>query len=544
MFFQNRIELNKKDKYFIRAYYTNEDAGKSYDAFFTALLLQQAAKKDENWYSDYSSYWTVQYNNEVKNFPGYPQPPTPPYTSAQYQDYINSITPFLYSNYYDSLVLYHQGSATFANGVGNPFNLSKLFLRPGTPEFDSAFNDITSRYSYSQGGSRFYDKSALYHIHGEYKFNLPQLEITTGGSYRTYLPNSHGTIFSDTGSVKIRNSEYGLYSGAEKNVFDEKLKINLTIRMDKNDNFDYLFSTAASGVYTMNQKHFFRLSFSSAFRNPTLIDQYIYYNVGRATLVGNIHGFDSLVTIPSLLAGLEYSDDSLKYFNVAPLSPEKVKTFEVGYRGILFKNLYVDAGYYYSFYNDFIGYKIGAKIRTTPIRIFVDSIYRVSANSPDRVTTQGFSIALNYYFKKYFTITGNYSWNKLDRHGSTDPIIPAFNTPEHKYNIGINGREIDGYFNVLNKIWNKLPSIKIRNYGFAINYKWIYGFLYEGSPQFTGYMNTYDMVDVQINKFIPKISCTFKLGASNVLNKLNYQVYGGPNIGRLAYFSILYEMKK
>jgi hypothetical protein len=27
-----------------------------------------------------------------------------------------------------------------------------------------------------------------------------------------------------------------------------------------------------------------------------------------------------------------------------------------------------------------------------------------------------------------------------------------------------------------------------------------------------------------------------------MLNKLNYQVYGGPNVGRLAYFSILYEM--
>ncbi|HMT28683.1 MAG TPA: carboxypeptidase-like regulatory domain-containing protein, partial [Bacteroidia bacterium] len=42
-FYQNRIEIRKQDKWFLRAYATNEDAGKSYDAFFTALLMQNSA---------------------------------------------------------------------------------------------------------------------------------------------------------------------------------------------------------------------------------------------------------------------------------------------------------------------------------------------------------------------------------------------------------------------------------------------------------------------------------------------------------------------
>ena len=191
------------------------------------MLLQQAAKKDEDWYSDYSAFWTVQYNNRIRSFPGFPQPPTPPYTSQQYQSYINSINPFLYSNYYDSLMSFHEGAASIANGVGNPTHLSKPFFEPGTARLDSAFNAITSRYSYSQGGSRFYDKSALYHIQGEYKFTFPSLEITTGGNFRTYVPKSRGTIFSDTGSVTIRNREYGFFAGAEKNILQKKLKENL-----------------------------------------------------------------------------------------------------------------------------------------------------------------------------------------------------------------------------------------------------------------------------------------------------------------------------
>jgi hypothetical protein len=44
-FFQNRLEF-KHNKGFIRIYNTYEDAGNTYDAVFTALLMQEATKKD------------------------------------------------------------------------------------------------------------------------------------------------------------------------------------------------------------------------------------------------------------------------------------------------------------------------------------------------------------------------------------------------------------------------------------------------------------------------------------------------------------------
>ena len=40
-FWQNKIEITQKDKFFIRAYRTSEDAGDSYDAVYTALRLQE-----------------------------------------------------------------------------------------------------------------------------------------------------------------------------------------------------------------------------------------------------------------------------------------------------------------------------------------------------------------------------------------------------------------------------------------------------------------------------------------------------------------------
>ena len=82
----------------------------------------------------------------------------------------------------------------------------------------------------------------------------------------------------------------------------------------------------------------------------------MYYNVGRAKLVGNINGYDSLVTIESLV---DYyytqNPDTLSYFSLDPIAPEKVKSIEVGYRGVFFDNLYLDMNYYFNVYTNFIG---------------------------------------------------------------------------------------------------------------------------------------------------------------------------------------------
>ena len=545
LFFQHRIEFRKQDKFFIRAYTTTEDAGKSYDAFFTALLLQRASMTDFQWSSSYRNYWPsqgVNYFNKLRVLPGFPQPPAfgvPGYTEL-YQQYLDAINPFLLNNYYDTLVLYHDDARAFTDKISNPTQRILPYYQPGTARFDSAFNAITNKKSFSEGGSMFYDKSALYHVQGEYKYTPAFCDIITGSNVRLYRPNSDGTIFSDTSGKKIRNYEVGFYSGFEKKFYDEKLRLNITMRLDKNENFDLLFSPATSFVYKHNENNIFRFSFSSAIRNPTLTDQYLYYNVGRAILIGNITGYDSLVTIPSLISATKgfFRIDSLVYFNIDPVRPEKVKTFEVGYRATLFNKLYLDANYYFSIYKDFIGYAVGAKVNAyhTPFtgdQIEFKSIYRVASNANDIVNSQGFSIGLNYFIGKYFALSGNYSWNELNKRGSDDPIIPAFNTPRNKFNLGFTGRDID--FMIANKI-------HVKHWGFAMNYKWVQGFIFEGSPQFTGAISDYGILDTQINKKIPSIKTTIKAGSSNLLNNQHYEVYGGPIVGRLSYISILLEL--
>ena len=238
-------------------------------------------------------------------------------------------------------------------------------------------------------------------------------------------------------------------------------------------------------VFAPVRQHTIRISFSSAIRNPTLTDQYFYLPVGRATLLGNLNGFQNLVTPESVTAFVNTpipTTDSLRYFNIDPVRPERVRTIEFGYKVELFTKLYADVNYYYSVYNDFLGFKIGVALQLDSFNIVQPStrVYRVTTNSKDVVTTQGFSFGLNYYLKKYVGFSGNYSWNVLYRGNSTDPIIPAFNTPEHKYNLGISGRDF------ILKLGNRVSD----HWGYNINYKWIQGFLFEGSPQFTGFVPT------------------------------------------------------
>jgi outer membrane receptor protein involved in Fe transport len=543
VFQQHKLEL-QSDKISVQAYVSLEDAGKSYDAVRTALFLQDQAKPDFAWLSDYTAEWRRRYDPRLRRLADFNFDTATP---RQIADFLAAIQ--------DSLTQWHARTRAFADGKGNPFFPYRARFEPGTPEFIRRFREITSNPN-AREGSRLIDFSKLYHMQGKYTIDHPWLQeqkmlIQVGASFRLYVPDSRGTVFSDTlinsqdsslGYRRISVWEVGVFSHIEKKLLDEKLKLNFSLRLDKNQNFAPLLTPAFSTVYTYEKKHNFRFLIASAIRNPTLQDQYLYFNLGRAIIIGNLEGVNNVVELQDYLNWLNSTSPRVrdlysqnKIINVKPVKPERAVTFELGYKGNLLDNLYLDAGYFYSLYFDFLGFKF---ISTIPDSItYLSQVYRVTTNARDMVTTQGFSLGFNYFIWKYFELNGNYTWNILERHGSTDPIIPAFNTPRHKFNMGFTGRDIKF----------RLGGQEIRNWGFNFNFKWVESFFFEGAPApfnyFTGIIPTYYVLDGQVNYTVPKWKTTFKLGATNLLNRQYLQVYGGPYIGRLAYFSINIDLK-
>ena len=197
LFFQNRIEIQKKDDFFIRAYATNEDAGNSYDAVLTAFLLQDAAASDANWQNRYRQYWSSQITSRVRDLDPSVQW-TPVVGSPADYDAINAV---IDANP-DSMYVWHQEAREFADGKFSNLEMQDYF-EPGSQRFDSLLADITTKTSFLEGGSRIVDKSALYHLHAEKTFNSTFAKFTIGGNGRIYTPKSGGSLFSDTNGVRI-----------------------------------------------------------------------------------------------------------------------------------------------------------------------------------------------------------------------------------------------------------------------------------------------------------------------------------------------------
>ncbi len=513
-FNQMKAEL-KNDDYFIKYYQTTEDAGNSYDLVYTAFKLLQGQKSYEQWYVDFEEGIGEALKQNIDNVD-------------------------------DRLAF----ARTYADSKQDDLIGTKAMLQPGTPEFERAMQEITSNPSFTTGGTRFQDESSLRHIEGQYILRpvdwwglLPET-FKVGGNYRKFDPNSFGTIFSDTmivagdqsqGFTDISTWEWGVYANTQKDIVADKVKLIASLRYDDHQNFNPYFSPAVSGVFTVKKTNNIRLTYSTANRNPTLQDQFLLYDIGVAALKGNLTGYD--VLLPEKYFGDEgylansntanfVADNQIR---INPVRPENVQSAEIGYKGILLKNVYVDASYYYSQYKDFLGYIVGfivekddadgnaAKVEARPTRI--------SANSNTIVTTQGFSIGLNYFFPQYFSIGANYTYAELLKRDNNDPLIPFFNTPKNKVNLSFGGKDI-------------------KNFGFNISYKYVEGFEYFGSPQFTGSVPSYNLVDTQINYNFKDYNTTVKIGASNVLNNEHIEAYGAPLIGRLIYMSLNYEFNK
>jgi len=149
---------------------------------------------------------------DIEALPGYPK-----YNASLHgtrDNWYNSFyTPFIKNNT-DAVAAIHDKARAVTD---------RNRLKPGTAEFDSTFNDITSRL-FTENGTRFYDQSALYHLQGEYKFRPTFGTITVGTSSRLYAPESKGTILNDTGDVVIRKLQAGRDAGRKKPRMDNRGK--------------------------------------------------------------------------------------------------------------------------------------------------------------------------------------------------------------------------------------------------------------------------------------------------------------------------------
>jgi hypothetical protein len=234
----------------------------------------------------------------------------------------------------------------------------------------------------------------------------------------------------------------------------------------------------------------------------------------------------------------------LKVANLPDGRPEGIKSFEVGYKSVLFDNkLFIDFDAYSNVYNGFLGQvqvyvPIGETVGSDAAVIaMVDrnrdpqaasggnaaskgqDRYRVYTNARNKYNTYGSSLGLTYNFYKTFTISGNVNYNRIKANATADLFITGFNTPKWTTNVSFGNRAVT------------------KNFGFNIVWKWQDSFLWE-SPLVTGGVGAINNVDAQITYRIPAAKSTIKFGGTDIVNHRHIEYAGGPTIGALYYVAI------
>ena len=471
-------------------------------------------------------------------------------------------------------------------------------VKPGTPEFKELKNTIIRINNWDiksssipdapeTGGAALIQKSRLYHTEAQWDLSgkVKIFDLLVGGDARVYEIIPDGNNFVDfSRSVAERNTplkdgsfgdnvyykKFGAFTQVTKTFFDEKLKLFGSLRYDYNPEFAAKFTPRLAAVYTLAKNHNFRFTYQQGYRFPALFEALSYVNNGRVKRVGSLSYINkglgyldnsytqaSVINFNAAVSAQGNTDEAalanrnlLAWANLPKARPEKIKSYEVGYKSVLANNkLVIDIDAYSNQYDGFLGQvqvfvpkgeTIGsdaavlamldrnrdaqpAKPANGSVPATAASLgqerYRVYTNAKNRYHNFGSALGLTYNFYKKFTVSGNVNFNKMKANKLDDIFVTGFNTPQWTTNLSFGNREI------------------VKNIGFNIVWRWQDAFLWE-SPLVTGDVAAYNTIDAQVSFRFPKLKSQVKLGGANLLNHRYLQYAGGPTLGALYYAAI------
>ncbi len=493
---QYKLEVIAKN-WLIRAYTTQENAGESYNATVTTRLLNEAWKPSggqTGWFSTYS------------------------------QTYLGGRLNGLTDNSAHALA---RSTADANRPDANSAQFKKIF-------------DSLRAIPISRGGGLFVDRTNLYQVEGQY--NLSELtgnfaDVLVGASFKRYVLNSEGTLFADkNGPIGI--NEAGGYIQATKKLFNDFLKLTFSGRYDNNQNFTGRFTPRITGLFKVAENNNIRVSYQTAYRFPSTQQQWIDLDVGGNTrLIGGNNFFKTekgLNSKPTFF--LETNSADIKPYVSEEFKPESVRSFEMGYKGLLMDNkLLVDIYGYYGQYKNFITRRLviqptsgnvsdvinAVNNGTSPAT--VGNILSIPVNTTSKVKTFGYGLSVDYRLPKGFQIGANLSSDELKD-------VPAgfktyFSTPKYRTNIN----------------FGNSAFLYKKRFGFNVTYRWQDAFYYE-SDFANGNINAIHTVDAQISYRIPAAKSIFKFGANNLLNEYYTNGVGNAIMGGLYYVSFGYNI--
>lgn len=505
-----------------KVYYNAENTGRSYNLRSMAENIDRHAKKDAAWFADYVSAFN-HLNDGLR-----------------------------------SPAMSHAGARAFAD---------RSRLQPGTDAFDQVLSRLQGINNWDSGAALNVQASFL---QAELQWNMTDrglkmlkektgIDLMIGSDIRQYFTKPDGNYFINP--IPQKEEEYlvykkfGAFAFFQKSFDQEKWKIGLVLRADKNDYFRDYFSPRLTTVWRPNSNTSFRINAGRGYRFPIIFEAFSNVNSGGVKRVGglpvmssgifengwlqsSISAFQSAVVTDmnrnatSVDQSIRRNAGLLKKNPYSYLRPEQVTTLEAGVRKIFWKGrLLLDADAYLSEYRDFIA-QVNINV---PIRDVQDSVpfllyskdgqkpYRMWTNSTSMVQNHGFSLSLNYRQPGSLLFSMNVNYTKLTIREKQDGLEDGFNTPTWSTAFTISTNE-----------WNKRWRAGV-NWRWQDSYQWV-SFLVSGQ------VPAFQTLDAFCEYRMHRQPVTLKWGANNLLNQSYRSFLGGPSVGGFYYMNLTFGM--
>jgi len=399
---------------------------------------------------------------------------------------------------------------------------NRNMLVPGSPEFNAAYDQIT-KTPIADGGAVVLDNTISNSFEANYDLSdlVDGFDMVVGGSFREYVLRSNGTLFTDYDGP-IKTNETGIFTSVQKDIFDGAISLNGALRYDKAQNYEGSFTPRVGALINLAPRHNMRVSYQTAMRTPTMQDQYIGLDGGRAILFGsspdsverfryehNTFGGSYTVTGDMVMnnsyLALPFSVGSVEVANLDNVEPEYVQSREVGYR-YNGKRLSVDINAYWAKYQNFIASKAvfvpyygsvsnGSALAAMAAGDF--ATYSVDNNTDEVVRTMGLDIGLDAKVFGKFDFGAKFAYNEMDRSNIDPSYETSFNTPKVRGRLSLGSTEIGD------------------NIGFNVSASYHNAYLYE-SGFADGIIPANWIFNASMSFDVPELQSVIKVGAVNL----------------------------
>jgi outer membrane receptor protein involved in Fe transport len=236
--------------------------------------------------------------------------------------------------------------------------------------------------------------------------------------------------------------------------------------------------------------------------------------------------------------------DALPKYTETALQPERIQSWEIGYKGLVGEKLFIDAYFYQSTYLNFIGGTIVVvpTASANPALPLVSGIgqglfkgYSLPTNTTEKITSRGWAIGLDYSLGKGYSIGTNIANNELVNFvPSPQQQYAGYNTPQYRYNLSF-GKSIGSG----------------DKFGFRATFKhqnaftWEAGFVQPTSNNVDLFTNTtvpaFNTLDAQVSIKVPSIKSIVKVGGTNIGGNPFIQAYGSASVGSMYYVAVAFD---